>query len=290
MNIRKPVRAGSFYDATTAGCRRHAEQLLEAAELPADLPEKIYGGIVPHAGWVFSGQVAALTLKACCAAGEPDTFVLFGADHSGTVQKGEVYASGAWGTPLGEVKIDEQLATAAMNADDRLRENPEAHSYEHSLEVQVPLIQIVAPKAKILPIGVPPVADAVEIGRSIAKVIAERPAKTAVIGSTDLTHHGGHFPSPGGRGKTGAEWTKENDFRIIKLFEQVDADAVISEASERMNACGAGAAAAAVAACRQLGAERGILLRYTNSYEVIHATYPNDPDDTTVGYASVVFA
>ncbi len=290
MNIRRPVRAGSFYDGTPAGCRRHAEQFIKTSEMPDEMPEKIYGGIVPHAGWVYSGQVAALTLTAAAATGTPDTFVLFGADHTNSAHKGEVYASGAWATPLGEVEIDEELAAAVIEADDCLRENPEAHSYEHSLEVQIPLIQIIAPRAKILPVAVAPTPVAVKIGRVVGEVLAGRSSNATVIGSTDLTHHGGHFPAPGGRGETGAKWTRENDFRIIRLFEQADAEAVITEATERMNACGAGAAAAAIAACRKLGATRGILLKYTNSYEITHANYPDDPDDTTVGYASVVFA
>ncbi|MCD6304506.1 MAG: AmmeMemoRadiSam system protein B, partial [Planctomycetes bacterium] len=95
---------------------------------------------------------------------------------------------------------------------------------------------------------------------------------------------------PGGRGQAGERWTRANDRRMIDLVEAMDAEGVIPEAAERMNACGAGAIAAAVAACRQLGASRGICLDYTNSYVVVHEKYPHDPDDTTVGYASIVFA
>ena len=75
-----------------------------------------------------------------------------------------------------------------------------------------------------------------------------------------------------------------------RLVEAMEVSKIIAEARERSNACGAGAVAATVAACRALGATRGICLQYTNSYEVVHAIYPSDLDDTTVGYASVVFA
>ncbi|HET6427472.1 MAG TPA: AmmeMemoRadiSam system protein B, partial [Phycisphaerae bacterium] len=79
MNIRQPVRAGSFYEASLSSCRHHAQKLLDAARLPADLPGRIFGGLVPHAGWMFSGGLAARTFKALAAAAPIETLVLFGA-------------------------------------------------------------------------------------------------------------------------------------------------------------------------------------------------------------------
>ncbi len=290
MNIRHPLRAGSFYEASPSSCRHHAEKLIETAEIPGDLPEKLVGGIVPHAGWLYSGRLAAKTLKTLCQGGKIDTFVLLGADHTGMVQQGEVYDSGTWQTPLGEVAVDESLASAILSAGGPFRSNPEAHTEEHSIEVQVPLIQVLAPSAKILPIAVPPTDLAVQIGRRIGKVLTEYAGKAVVVGSTDLTHHGGRFPAPGGRGETGMHWTVKNDARMLDLIEAMNAEGVVPEAEVHHNACGAGAAAAAIAACREIGATEGICLEYTNSYQVTHALYPQEPDDTTVGYASVVFA
>jgi len=290
MNIRQPVRAGSFYEASLSSCRHHAQKLLDAAQLPADLPGRIFGGLVPHAGWMFSGGPAARTFKALAAAAPIETLVLFGADHLGTVRRGEVYDSGVWQTPLGETAIDEDLAAAVLEASDLLRANPEAHAHEHSLEVQVPLIQQLAPAAKIVPIAVPPDPDAVAIGEAVGKTLAERFPTARVVGSTDLTHHGGHFPAPGGKGEAGERWTRANDRRMLDLIESLAAEQIVGEARAHGNACGAGAIAATIAACRSLGATRGITLEYTNSYEVVHRMYPDDPDDTTVGYASVVFA
>jgi len=289
MTVRMPFRAGSFYEASPADCRRHASQLLDKAELPGDLPGVLFGGIVPHAGWVYSGRLAATTFKALAVAGEVETFVLFGADHTGTVQAGEVYDRGAWLTPVGEAAIDEELAAAIVAASPLLRSNPAAHSREHSLEVQVPIIQVLCPDAKIVPVAIPPADIAAQIGQAIGKVLAGKPA-VGVVGSTDLTHHAGHFPAPGGRGVKGVQWTEANDRRMIGLMESLAAEKVIDEADARGNACGAGAVAATIAACRAMGATRGICLEYTNSYRVVHAAYPDDIDDTTVGYASVVFA
>jgi hypothetical protein len=289
MNIRMPFRAGSFYEASASSCRHHAQRLIDSAGLPDDLPGPIYGGLVPHAGWMFSGRLAAMTFRAVVESGPVDTVVLLGADHTGTVTRGEVYESGVWRTPLGEVAVDEDLAGRLLRRSEAFRPNANAHAYEHSLEVQVPFIQLLAPEARILPIGVPPSDLAVQIGRDLGEVLAEGPA-AAVVGSTDLTHHGGHFPAPGGHGEQGVRWTVQNDRRMLDRIEAMDAEAIVPEARARQNACGAGAIAAALAACKQRGAERGIVLEYTNSYEVVHKMYPDDRDDTTVGYASVVFA
>ena len=291
MDLRLPVVAGMFYESSPTTCRRHVDKLLTQADLPADLPDKPLGGIVPHAGWAYSGALAAKTLKALLAGQPACTVVLFGADHTGAVRMGEVFASGVWRTPMGDAPVDDALAAAVLAAGAPLRANPQAHAREHSLEVQVPIIQVLAPQAKVLPIAVPPTDLAVEVGQAVGRAASEAGAAVRVVGSTDLTHHGGpRFPAPGGRGEAGEKWTAANDRRMIDLLEKMDAGAVVAEAEEHMNACGAGAAAAAVAACRQLGATRGICLDYTNSYRVVHEKYPYEMDDTTVGYAAVVFA
>jgi len=297
MTPRESYSAGGFYDESPASCRAAADELLASASVPADLPALLYGGLVPHAGWVYSGRLAAMTFKALCASAPVDTFVLLGADHLGAAAVGEVYPAGAWATPLGEVAVDEDLAGALIASADCLRANPSAHDYhpavrgaEHSIEVQVPLVKALAPQAKIVPIAIPPAPIAVDIGRAIGRVLAQTPGRTVVVGSTDLTHHGGHFGSPGGRGVIGEQWSRNNDKRMLDLIEAMDDARTIDEAAAHKNACGAGAITAAIAACTVLGATRGICLDYTNSYEVIRETYPEHPDDTTVGYASVVFA
>ena len=287
MTIRNPIVAGSFYEASPADCLRHAEQLIAEAAVPDALPNALCGGIVPHAGWVYSGRLAAMTFKALAAVGNATAFVLFGADHTGAVAQGEVYYRGSWRTPVGDLEVDEDLARAFMAASPALRANPEAHHSEHSLEVQLPILKVLCPQARIVPIAVPPTAMALDVGRAVGRVLTGR-SDVYVVGSTDLTHHGGgRFPAPGGRGEKGAKWTAANDRRMIELMEAMSAERIVPEADARSNACGAGAIAATVAACRKMGATRGVCLAYTNSYEIVHAA---DPDDTTVGYASVVFA
>ena len=291
MTVRTPVRAGMFYESSPASCRRHAEELLKEAHVPDQLPPRLYGGVVPHAGWVYSGPLAALTFKSLIAAGARKTIVLFGADHTGAVQMGEVYAGGAWRTPLGEARVDEDLAQVVLALGRSCcRANPDAHASEHSIEVQVPLIQVLAPDAMILPIAVPPSPLAIEVGRAVAQAVRDQVDQVAIVASTDLSHHGGHFPAPGGRGQVGEQWTRRNDRRIIDLAEAMDANSVLPETYKHMNACGAGALTAAIVACQVLGAQRGICLEYTNSYVITHQRHPRELDDTTVGYASIIFA
>ena len=290
MNIRQPLRAGSFYEGAPGPCRNHAAKLIDAAEMPPDLPEGLVGGLVPHAGWMYSGRLAALTFKALATADQAQTLVLFGADHVGVARQGELYDTGVWRTPLGDVSIDEEL-TAALLGSETFRAYPQAHDREHSLEVQVPLVQMLFPEARIVPVTVPPTPLAVTIGREVGKLLAGRECSARVVGSTDLTHHGGHFGSWGApAGEAGVTWTEKNDRRMLDLIEAMDAEGVIGEADSHHNACGAGAIAATIAASCEMGATRGICLRYTNSYRVLQNLYAGQRDDTTVGYASVVFA
>jgi len=293
MNVRQPVGAGTFYEGSAPALRQHALKLLEAADAYVqshDLPRPLYGGLVPHAGWVYSGILAAATFKALHQASALQTVVLLGADHTGSARAGEVYEAGAWQTPLGNVSVDADLAEALCQAGSVLRPNGRAHTYEHSIEVQVPLLHVLAPQARIVPVMVPPEPVALEAGEVIGEVLSRLGRPVAVVASSDLSHHGGHFPAPGGRGATGVRWTVRNDQRLLELLGEMAVEKVLPEVIARGNACGGGAIAAAMAACRKLGATRGLCLGYTNSYQVVHAESPDDPDDTTVGYASVVFA
>lgn len=290
-DTRQPIVAGAFYEASSAQCLRHANALFESADIDNCPPGDIRGGLLPHAGWTFSGQLAAITLKALAAVEPPATVVFFGADHSGGVQCGEVYDSGAWLTPLGQASIDTQAADALIAYGPPFRANRTAHSREHSIEVQIPLLQVLCPDAMILPIAVPPTELAVEIGNALPAALDRLDHRWVIAGSTDLTHHGGgRFPAPGGTGQAGLDYSVANDRKILDLIEAMHAEDIVPHARAHHNACGAGAIAATVAACRQLGATAGHTLKYTNSQEIMRQIMPNQADDTTVGYASVVFA
>ena len=287
---RRACRAGSFYEADASWCRGHAEQLLEAAELPAELPEKLCGGLVPHAGWVFSGATAAIALKALAQCDRLGRVVIFGADHFGVAGPGAVYATGSWETPLGEVAVDEELASAILAGCDLLRANDRAHAQEHSIEVQLPLMQVLVDDVRIVPITVPPGAGAAQVGAAVGKVIKGQFPTASCVGSTDLTHYGPSYGfMPGGTGPAGLAWAKANDQKLLKLIETMRAEDVVAETQAHRSACGGGAIAATMAACSAAGAASAICLGYTTSADVMQESFRHSSEDA-VGYAAVVFA
>ncbi len=290
MGKRKPAVAGQFYSGGEE-CLGDLEQCLPTEALDVDLPEPIAAGIVPHAGWVFSGDMAGLVfaaIKQTCK--EIDTFVIFGAAHRYLGSRAAMYERGSWLTPLGETAIDEELAGAIANID-CVEANPDAHRDEHSIEVQVPFIQHLFGAAKIVPVIVPAAAFAVELGRQIGGIIANSKDKNIIcIGSTDLTHYGpGYGFCPAGTGAGGLRWAKEvNDREFIDLALKMEAPKLLERAVETGNACGPGAAAAAVAVAAKLGRTKGVLLGHTHSNEVMKAKFGRSSSDS-VGYAGIVF-
>jgi len=287
---RSPIVAGSFYDASPSGCRQAVERLLAAAELPESTPERCTGGLVPHAGWICSGAVAAMTLKALARDWSGQPFVLFGAVHAPTGPEAMLYDRGGWQTPLGEVAVDAELAATICADCDGVVADCHAHGREHSLEVQLPLLQVLFPQAAIVPILVPASSAAADVGSQVGKVLAGVDPQPLIVGSTDLTHYGPRYGiTPAGVGAQGIAWSVENDKRLLALIEQMAADRIVAHTTQTHSACGGGAIAATIAACRELGADRGVVLRHTNSFETLKAFSPNDTS-TAVGYTSVVFA
>ena len=291
MQTRKPIVAGQFYPAQHDACVDEIKGCLEAATISEPLPDAIVGGIVPHAGWVFSGSPAAMVFSAIKQRNEKvNTFVIFGAAHGYYGQSPAVYEAGSWITPLGEIDIDEELANAVLESTTAVRDSM-AHRSEHSIEVQVPFIQHLFNGAKILPILVPPAGHAVELGTSVGDVISRSGNKKIVcIGSTDLTHYGPRYGfTPMGTGKEALRWADGvNDKEFIDLALKLEPKRMLASAAENYNACGAGAAAAAVAVAKKLGRTEALLLAHTNSNEVMLRKMGTTSTDS-VGYAAIIF-
>jgi len=302
MPLRYPIVAGMFYPGDKTACRRQLEECLRGGQAPdfdrgqaLDVPQPILGGVVPHAGWTYSGPTAGRVFAAVKAQapiasigaqGAPETFVLFGAVHSWGVSGASLYGAGSWRTPLGDLAIDEELAQEALKASKLLADRPQAHAEEHSIEVQLPFIQYLFPEARILPIAVPPSADAPEVGREVARAVRQAGRKAVAVGSSDLTHYGPRYGlAPSGVGDRALQWSKQNDARLLDLVVALRAEEVLAEAQAHHNACGAGAIAAAIGYAAELGASKGTLLQYTTSHEVLPMGRPTD----FVGYGAVVF-
>ena len=290
MLVREPVVAGQFYPGSRAGCLRQIEGMLPAA-LPKDVPQRPVAGIVPHAGWTFSGPTALAVLEAIRSRRSPKTFVLFGAAHRHGAGHA-LFAQGRWETPLGPIEVDDFLAREILaRTGDLVADDPMAHEEEHSLEVQLPFIRHLFPEAKIVPLTVVPDERAAEVGRAVGRTVQTLDADAVCLGSTDLTHYGPAYGfAPRGYGAAAVRWVRqENDRRMVDLMLRLDADAAVAEAARHANACGSGAVAATLAAARQLGAERGILVGYTTSYDVLERETGRADPSAVVGYAGVVF-
>jgi AmmeMemoRadiSam system protein B len=249
--------------------------------------KRLIGGLVPHAGWSFSGAIAANVFGLLAAARSPDIVVLFGSVHRHSGERAAMFSAGRWETPLGPIEIDSRLTERILGHTNLIADDPYAHEGEHSLEVQMPFVKHLFPDAKVVPIMVPPVEAADEVGEAVARTLNVYKYDALIVGTTDLTHYGPSYGfTPRGIGAKGNAWAKaENDRRFIELVCSLRGKEVVPEAVNRRNACGSGAVAATLGAVVALGATEGILLDHTTSAEVL----PGDQSDS-VGYAAIVFA
>jgi AmmeMemoRadiSam system protein B len=172
------------------------------------------------------------------------------------------------------------------------------HEREHAVEVELPLIQRAWPDALLMPIEVPMVDEAPQIGQRVARVVQAMGVDAVYLASSDLTHYGPDFEfAPGGVGEAGLAWARDNDRRLLDLVAAMRVEAVVPEVRQRLNACGGGAIAAMLAACREYGAAGGAgrtgragvtVLRHETSDDVMQRIAPADRSDNAVGYAAVV--
>lgn len=283
---RQPVVAGQFYSGTRGSLEDAVADCVADYAPPDDLGQ-LLGGVVPHAGWMFSGPTAAKVFAALAAAAKPDVFILFGAAHRYHAEVASVYPSGGWATPLGEARIDEAVASSLVKAaGGAIEPSRHAHDGEHSIEVQIPFIQSLCPDARFVPVAVPAGSDAVAAGEAAAECVRSSDERIVFVASTDLTHYGMGYGAPAHGPLPGAmPWMRENDQRFIRLVEELRAEDIVPEAMGHDNACGPGAVAAAVSAARSLGAARGRVLEYTTSADVV----PEPFADRAVGYVGIVF-
>jgi AmmeMemoRadiSam system protein B len=294
--IRRPAVAGRFYPADAIECRAAATSYVDAgarkygATVTNGSGRNLCGGIVPHAGWICSGAIAGETIGALKhARPEADLIVVFGAIHTGipiAVAALDSYAK--WLEPGGESAVIEEVRaglrekTNAFVVDDRF------HLHEHAVEVELPLIEVAWPNAAILPVEVPLAVNAIEIGRETARRIMQSNRKPLFLASSDLTHYGPDYGfAPGGIGPHGLEWAKQNDRKLLERVENFQIDAIVPEVATRLNACGGGAIAAMLAACRAFGAGSATVLSHASSYETLKDVAPQPPVNA-VGYASVI--
>lgn len=290
MQTRKPVVAGQFYAGSPDSCLAELTECLAEHRITAALPDTIVAGIVPHAGWFFSGSLAAMVFSAVQQQNKTvDTFVIFGASHRYHGPEPAVDDSHFWETPLGSISVDTDLAKQLITQK-LVDDVPEVHKCEHSIEVQVPFIQHLFPQAKLLPVLTPPSNQAIELGDALGKIAQQSDKEIVFIGSTDLTHYGPRYGfAPMGTSEKALKWAGEvNDREFIDFAIEMQPEKMLSTAERNYNACGSGAAAAAVAAAKRLGRTQGTLLAQTNS-NAIMADKMGSASSESVGYAAIAF-
>lgn len=249
---------------------------------------KIVAGIAPHAGYIYSGPIAASLYYQIAADGVPETFVLVGPVHGFGAGVG-VMKRGIWRTPLGDVGIDEEFSDALLGNADILAEDSSVHEGEHSLEVQLPFLQsLFGERFHIVPIatslGDP--ETCAEIGKAIVKTITETNRDTVIIASTDMTHYGINYGyAPVGMSPIGKilDWVKDIDSKAIENIKTLDETKFLRFVSEKqMTMCGYAPVAAAMVAARESGISKVELVKYATSYDT------QGSRDAIVGYCSML--
>jgi len=272
MYVRRPAVAGSFYPSDPDKLRSMISgYIAEAEKETVAYSETLYGIVSPHAGYIYSGPVAAYGfsyLKKC----KCDGFVVIAPSHRARYNGASVLPEGAYRTPLGEIETDSEIGTALIQAEN-FAYIKEIDEPEHSLEVQLPFLQVVKPEAKIVPvvIGTIDLQLCKRIGESIGDTLKSYGKNYGIIISTDLSHY---YPY-----KKAVEMDGEFISALKSFDENAIADAVRKGKGE---ACGEGALIAGIVACRKLGAERVEIVKYANSGDTAGSK------DEVVGYVSAV--
>jgi MEMO1 family protein len=302
--VRPPAFAGLFYPDDAHKARQLAERYLSPVEVRINATEaalpRWLGGIVPHAGWICSGAIAGQTIStiARSQATGPDVIVVFAAVHTPLpLEQATLDTFAGWTVPGATSEVSQELRSKLLEAGGRelFAADDRFHSREHAIEVELPLIQAAWPGAAmgkspaILPVEVPLIDEAPQVGIATARRIAAMNSRAVFLASSDLTHYGPAYRfAPAGTGLSGLAWAKDNDRRLLEQVERMQVEQVVGAVRANLNACGGGAIAAMLAACRELGASQAVMLRHTNSYETLLEQGIGHERDNAVGYASVV--
>jgi MEMO1 family protein len=280
VKIRRPTQAGAFYEGDAESLKTQIENCFLHEFGPKKRPEvnknglrEIVGLVCPHAGYMYSGAVAANAYCELASDGKPDTVVILGPNHTGYGSGLAVANEGFWRTPLGDVEVDGETANRIMQETRVVDLDELAHRFEHSIEVQLPFLQyLYGSDFKFVPIcfQMQDLASAVEVGKALAKVLASKNA--VVIASSDMTHY-----EPQRNAAT-------KDTAALKAVEAMDEKRFYSIIEKQnVTACGYGPIAALIVAAKGLEAKEAKLICYKTSGDI------TGDYSSVVGYAAVHF-
>ena len=263
--MRQPTVAGQFYPLSPKALKKEVSRCFSSIDTSQ---RNIIGAVVPHAGYTYSGPVAA---QAYAAFPKADTYIILGPNHTGL---GSLVSASqdVWSTPLGDVEADVELARSLAGSIVDLDEL--AHNFEHSIEVQLPFLQYrFGNDFKILPIcmGLQDEDTAIEVGNEIARAVSESDKKVIIIASSDFTHY-----QP-------ANIARDVDQHLIEAILDMDVPEFYRRRAEMdISACGYGPIAAMLTAVSILGAKKPSLLKYATSGDV------TGDMSAVVGYAAII--
>lgn len=265
---RKPVVAGQFYPGRADQLSSMVGEFLSKAGEKAQ--ERTILAMSPHAGYIFSGTVAGLTLGRANLA---KTVLLLGPNHTGMGSRFAVWSAGVWDLPGGGLRVDEELARALLDSDARLVPDQAAHAREHSLEVLLPFLRAIDPETSIVPVAVggPRLEALLAVGEAVGKVLADWREPVSIVVSSDMSHYVSH------------EDAKRRDALALKPILDLDpAEAYRVVRENGITMCGIMPLTVGLTAAKALGASKAELVAYATSGEA-SGDYAQ-----VVGYAGVL--
>jgi AmmeMemoRadiSam system protein B len=274
MKTRRPAVSGMFYAGTVeeleeqiGWCYKHELGPGTIPQVNEKGPRLVVATVVPHAGYYYSGPVAAHAYKELAEDGVFDTAVILGPNHTGYGGPVSVWVEGSWSTPLGEVEVDKKLAQRLLG--DVAKADKTAHMHEHSIEVQLPWLQYLYGKVRIVPIAM--LAQDIETARIVGQSIGQVGGNLVVIASSDLTHYEPHSVA------------MEKDSSLIQAIVALDEEELYEHCERlRCTMCGYGPVAAAMIASKEMKGKEASLLKYATSGDT------SGDFSRVVGYGSIV--
>ncbi|OBW61296.1 MAG: AMMECR1 domain-containing protein [Dehalococcoides mccartyi] len=264
--LRQASAAGRYYPASKEKIR----SVITPMEVKGIAKERYLGAVMPHAGYPYSGGVA---MAVASRLDLPETAIILGPSHTGIGAEYAIMASGIWQTPMGEVEIDSPLAHSIMKYCRHIKADPSAHQYEHSVEVQIPILQYFKPDIKIVPITVSfgKSETLADIGYGIASALRETRREAIIIASSDMTHY-----------ESQADAHLKDSLALDAIIKLDAAEMLERIQANHITMCGYAPVAAMLTAVKELGAKRARVVAYQTSGDITHHL------DQVVGYAGLV--
>jgi AmmeMemoRadiSam system protein B len=268
--LRKSVIAGSWYPGNPSALRRDIEKYFNSVP-DTKLAGEVVAIIAPHAGYVYSGQVAAYAYKLVCG-NNYDAVIVLGPSHRAAFHGVSVFSSGGYETPLGIVPVAEELAKQIKRNSKLVSDIPAAHLQEHSIEIQLPFLQYALGNFSFVPLvmGDQSASTCQELAQAIYDSI--QGMKVLIVASSDLSHFHAYKEAI------------NLDGVAIRHLKEGDAPGLLdSIESDNTEACGGGPMAVAILVARKFGANKAQVLKYANSGDV------TGDKSSVVGYAAAIY-